>query len=166
MPSSCKDLRAALADCLQNSDCVMVQRNSAADCLRPPLVDTLPTRCQQLKKGYGECKRGMVDMRKRFRGNMPVALAKDSGVEDSVDTKENRGQLYAGRSLSDVVKASAGGRDDTQAGSERYKDVEPTTTTAASPANPSPSPSLPQDKQQNPQPQSQPSEKKSSWWPW
>ncbi|KAK8176921.1 cytochrome c oxidase assembly protein PET191-domain-containing protein [Phyllosticta citrichinensis] len=170
MPSSCKDLRAALADCLQNSDCVMVQRNSAADCLRPPLIDTLPTRCQQLKKGYGECKRGMVDMRKRFRGNMPVALAKDAGVEDSVDTNENRGQLYAGRPLSDVVRASAGGRDDTQAGSECYQDVEPTVAAAPAPANTS-SP-FPQDTQQSPQSQPQapsapqPSEKKSSWWPW
>ncbi|RSM03167.1 hypothetical protein CEP52_007524 [Fusarium oligoseptatum] len=68
MPSSCKELREALAQCLQESDCVMVHRNSASDCLREPLVDTLPLKCRQLKKGFGECKRGMVDMRKRFRG--------------------------------------------------------------------------------------------------
>lgn len=170
MPSSCKELRAALADCLQNSDCVMVQRNSAADCLRPPLIDTLPTRCQKLKKGFGECKRGMVDMRKRFRGNMPVALAKDADVEASVDTNENRGQLYAGRSLSSVVRAAAAGRDHAQPGSERHRDVEPTVAAAPAPANPPPS--SPQDKQQTPQSQShappapQPSEKKTSWWPW
>ncbi|PWW78947.1 hypothetical protein C7212DRAFT_309469 [Tuber magnatum] len=90
MPSSCKDIRAALAQCLQNSDCVMVHRNKPADCLRSPLAETLPTRCQQLKKGYGECKRGMVDMRKRFRGNYPVAL--------SVENEEGGGsrQLYGG----------------------------------------------------------------------
>ena len=34
----------------------MVDRNKPADCLREPLASTLPTRCQQLKKGYGECK--------------------------------------------------------------------------------------------------------------
>ncbi|RMJ09740.1 hypothetical protein CDV36_010609 [Fusarium kuroshium] len=92
MPSSCKELREALAQCLQESDCVMVHRNSASDCLREPLVDTLPLKCRQLKKGFGECKRGMVDMRKRFRGNMPVAYRTMEQAE------EGKGyQLYAGR---------------------------------------------------------------------
>ncbi|KAF4944705.1 hypothetical protein FSARC_14602, partial [Fusarium sarcochroum] len=82
----------ALAQCLQESDCVMVERNSAADCLREPLVNTLPLKCRQLKKGFGECKRGMVDMRKRFRGNMPVAYRTMENAE------EGQGyQLYAGR---------------------------------------------------------------------
>jgi len=67
----------------------MVQRNSAADCLRPPLLDTLPTKCQQLKKGYGDCKRGMVDMRKRFRGNKPVGV---------VEQDQQSQQLYGGKS--------------------------------------------------------------------
>jgi len=89
MPSSCKDIRAALAACLQSSDCVLIDRHQPADCLRPPLVDTLPTQCQQLKRGYGECKRGMVDMRKRFRGNQPVGMAKEGGGDGT--------QLYAGR---------------------------------------------------------------------
>ena len=66
MPSSCKDIRDALAACVQESDCVMIQRNKPSDCLRPPLIDEMPTKCQQLKKGLGECKRGMVDMRKRY----------------------------------------------------------------------------------------------------
>ncbi|KAI0162017.1 cytochrome c oxidase assembly protein PET191-domain-containing protein [Xylariaceae sp. FL1272] len=94
MPSSCKEIRAALAQCLQESECVMIQRNSAADCLRPPLSDTLPTKCQQLKKGFGECRRGMIDMRKRFRGNQPITFTQ-------LETSENSGegyQLYAGRS--------------------------------------------------------------------
>jgi len=68
----------------------MVQRNKASDCLRPPLVDTLPTKCQQLKKGYGDCKRGMVDMRKRFRGNKPVGA-------DTPGGEATAGQLYAGK---------------------------------------------------------------------
>ena len=80
---------AALADCLQHSDCVMVGRNKPVDCLRSPLFDDLPTRCQQLKKGYGDCKRGMIDMRKRFRGNQPVAVSKE--IEG-----EKGGQLYGG----------------------------------------------------------------------
>ncbi|KAK1499772.1 hypothetical protein CTAM01_06966 [Colletotrichum tamarilloi] len=102
MPSSCKELREALAQCLQESECVMVQRNSASDCLRSPLVEGLPTKCQQLKKGFGECKRGMVDMRKRFRGNMPV------NYKTMNDAESGKGyQLYAGR------PAFAGGRGET-----------------------------------------------------
>jgi cytochrome c oxidase assembly factor 5 len=87
------EIGAALAQCLQESDCVMIQRNKPSDCLRPPLIDTMPTKCQQLKKGYGECKRGMVDMRKRFRGNQPIAVSKEiEGGESS-----GGGQLYAGK---------------------------------------------------------------------
>jgi cytochrome c oxidase assembly factor 5 len=72
----------------------MVHRNRAADCLRPPLADTLSPRCLQLKKGFGECKRGMVDMRKRFRGNMPVAYQ----AMQRADEKGEGYQLYAGKS--------------------------------------------------------------------
>ncbi|POS74990.1 cytochrome-1 [Diaporthe helianthi] len=85
---------AALAQCLQESECVMVQRNSAADCLRSPLAETLPTKCQQLKKGFGECRRGMIDMRKRFRGNQPAAF---KNLQESDATGEGY-QLYAGKS--------------------------------------------------------------------
>jgi cytochrome c oxidase assembly factor 5 len=54
-----------------------------------PLSETLPTHCKQLKKGYGDCKRGMVDMRKRFRGNRPAA----SSVE--LEGSGGSGQMYA-----------------------------------------------------------------------
>ena len=72
--------------------------------MRPPLVDTLPTRCQQLKKGYGECKRGMVDMRKRFRGNKPIATSLE--IEGGADEPKN--QLYAGKSAFGDVKGTDG----------------------------------------------------------
>lgn len=71
----------------------MVHRNSAADCLREPLADTLPTKCLQLKKGFGDCRRGMIDMRKRFRGNQPITF-KSLSTTDSGDGY----QLYAGKS--------------------------------------------------------------------
>ncbi|KAK3076795.1 hypothetical protein LTS18_012034, partial [Coniosporium uncinatum] len=90
---------AALADCLAHSECVVIHRNKPSDCIRWPLSETLPTRCQQLKKGYGDCKRGMVDMRKRFRGNKPVALSTEleaGGGKESDD--DGRGyQLYGGK---------------------------------------------------------------------
>ncbi|KAL5604865.1 hypothetical protein BROUX41_001804 [Berkeleyomyces rouxiae] len=91
MPNSCRELRDALAQCLQQSDCVMVQRNSAADCLRKPHVDSLPPACLQLKRGFGECRRGLVDMRKRFRGNMPVSYKHMQEADQGVNY-----QLYAG----------------------------------------------------------------------
>ncbi|KAH9869513.1 hypothetical protein IAQ61_006720 [Plenodomus lingam] len=108
MPQSCKDIRAALAFCLQNSDCIMVERHTAGECLRPPLKYTLPTQCQQLQRGYAECKKGMIDMRKRFRGNRPIAVQGQletgafgegrAEADEKVGTIEERGyMLYAGR---------------------------------------------------------------------
>lgn len=125
MPSSCKDIRQypikpiqttqltsttgeALAQCLQESDCVMIQRHKASDCLRPPLIDDMPTKCQQLKKGFGECKRGMVDMRKRFRGNQPIAVSKEIEGGQGLGRVEG-GQLYAGKpAFSSTAKETAG----------------------------------------------------------
>ncbi|KAI0019732.1 cytochrome c oxidase assembly protein PET191-domain-containing protein [Xylariomycetidae sp. FL0641] len=104
MPSSCKEIRAALAECLQESECVMVQRHTAAECLRSPLSETLPTKCQQLKRGFGECRRGMIDMRKRFRGNQPITF---KTLEDS---KGGEGyQLYGGApAFADTVRRTDG----------------------------------------------------------
>ena len=90
----------------------MVQRNSAAECMREPLLSTLPTKCQQLKKGFGDCRRGMVDMRKRFRGNQPVAFRK---LEQTEKTGEGY-QLYAGKS------AFAGTRGETDGNEKEPQD--------------------------------------------
>lgn len=83
---------------------MLIERNKPSDCLRLPLADTLPTRCLQLKKGYGECKRGMIDMRKRFRGNKPIATSQEleAGASDPSH------QLYGGKSAYDGVKATDG----------------------------------------------------------
>ncbi|KAH0542529.1 hypothetical protein FGG08_003034 [Glutinoglossum americanum] len=110
MPSSCKDIRAALADCLQNSECIMVARHTPSDCLRSPLLETLPTRCQQLKHSYGQCKRGMVDMRKRFRGNQPIGAA-GSGDGEGGGGKTG-GQLYAGGPAFGKAARETSGRED------------------------------------------------------
>ncbi|KAL5359417.1 cytochrome c oxidase assembly protein PET191-domain-containing protein [Aspergillus floccosus] len=103
MPSSCNDIRDALAQCLQESDCIMVQRHTPRECLSAPLVDELPMRCQQLRKGFSECKRGMIDMRKRFRGNQPLQMTKE------LDGKNNKSeQLYAGKPAFETVKEISG----------------------------------------------------------
>jgi cytochrome c oxidase assembly factor 5 len=84
----------------------MVYRNKPSDCLRPPLIETMPTKCQQLKKGFGECKRGMVDMRKRFRGNQPIAVSKEI---ESGGNSGRGGQLYGGRpAFENGVKETSG----------------------------------------------------------
>ncbi|KAK2748920.1 hypothetical protein FQN57_007203 [Myotisia sp. PD_48] len=110
MPSSCKDIRQALAECLQESECIMVQRHKPQDCLRSPLLDGLPTKCQQLKKGLGECKRGMVDMRKRFRGNQPFELSKETDGEtgEMVEKRKPVPQLYGGKPAFQPVKEISG----------------------------------------------------------
>ncbi|KAL6242664.1 hypothetical protein RBB50_010310 [Rhinocladiella similis] len=100
MPSSCKDIRAALAACLQNSDCIMVDRHTPVECLSSPLLETLPEQCQQLKKGFGECRRGLVDMRKRFRGNAPISTS----LENEGGGGKSAPQLYGGKPAFDVVE--------------------------------------------------------------
>ncbi|THV08626.1 hypothetical protein K435DRAFT_847475 [Dendrothele bispora CBS 962.96] len=69
MASSCKGLLAALKDCVLNSNCVIKDGHLPSECLKNH-VDELPESCQSLRKATFECKRGMLDMRKRFRGNI------------------------------------------------------------------------------------------------
>ncbi len=79
----------ALANCLLASDCVLIDRHTPAECLKQPLLEGIPTQCKQLRRGFADCKHGMIDMRKRFRGNAPVAADGASY------------QLYAGRKAVD-----------------------------------------------------------------
>ncbi|KAL4954101.1 cytochrome c oxidase assembly protein PET191-domain-containing protein [Aspergillus filifer] len=104
MPNSCAGLRDALAQCLQQSDCIMVQRHTPRECLSEPLVDQLPVKCQQLRKGFGECKRGLIDMRKRFRGNAPLNMQNTTGEGQG----GSKGQLYAGKPAFETVKEISG----------------------------------------------------------
>ncbi|KAJ5979158.1 hypothetical protein N7501_002500 [Penicillium viridicatum] len=106
MPSSCNDIREALAQCLQESDCIMVQRHSPRECLSSPLAEELPTKCQQLRKGFSECKRGMIDMRKRFRGNQPISVSKE--MDGGKSSNSSGGQLYAGQPAYQSVKEISG----------------------------------------------------------
>ena len=59
--------------------------------MTPPLFETLPMKCQQLKQGYTECRHGLLDMRKRFRGNQPISVSQE------LEGGGSGGQLYAGR---------------------------------------------------------------------
>jgi len=82
----------------------MRDQHTPLECLAPPLLETLPQQCQQLKRGFRECKRGMVDMRKRFRGNMPISTALEVGGEGGAvsgdaqgEGAKKGGQLYGGK---------------------------------------------------------------------
>jgi len=55
-------------------------------------------------KGLFDCKRGLVDMRKRFRGNAPMSVSKElEGGKSAVPT-----QLYAGKPAFEPVKEISG----------------------------------------------------------
>lgn len=52
-----------------HSDCVVKHGHLPSECLKIHYED-LPDECKSLRKATFECKRGMLDMRKRFRGNI------------------------------------------------------------------------------------------------
>ncbi|KAI0269269.1 cytochrome c oxidase assembly protein PET191-domain-containing protein [Gloeopeniophorella convolvens] len=68
MSNYCEPLLAALKDCLLHSDCVVKKGNLPSECIKNHF-DELPDECKSLRLATFECKRGMLDMRKRFRGN-------------------------------------------------------------------------------------------------
>ncbi|KAK6336242.1 hypothetical protein TWF696_001803 [Orbilia brochopaga] len=107
MPSSCKEIRAAVVECLRSSDCI-AQGNSPADCIRMPLKESLPTQCQQLLHAYGQCKRRNIDMRYRFRGNNPIGTAQEIHAN-----QESVPQLYGGRPALPPMPGTSGNEDET-----------------------------------------------------
>ncbi|KAF8505489.1 cytochrome c oxidase assembly protein PET191-domain-containing protein [Russula emetica] len=74
MSNYCGPLLVALKDCVLRSDCVMKDGKLPSECLKHHL-DELPEECKSLRLATFECKRGMLDMRKRFRGNSASATA-------------------------------------------------------------------------------------------
>jgi len=77
MVASCKDLRDAVALCLQRSECVLVERHSPKECLEnPELNRDLPQQCYTHFLRYLDCKRGQADRSRRFVGNGPKSVGK------------------------------------------------------------------------------------------
>jgi len=68
MSSSCEALLRALKECVLNSDCVQKQGHLPSECIKQHSKE-LPEQCQLLRMSTFECKRNMLDMRTRFRGN-------------------------------------------------------------------------------------------------
>jgi cytochrome c oxidase assembly factor 5 len=104
----------------------MLSRHTPTECLSPPLLDTLPMQCQQLKRGFRDCKRGMVDMRKRFRGNQPVSVSaelEDGGAYAGgykVQTSQPK-QLYGGKPAFEPVKERTGLEPENQMDPEKTR---------------------------------------------
>ncbi|KAJ1796723.1 Dephospho-CoA kinase (Dephosphocoenzyme A kinase) (COAE) [Coemansia sp. RSA 2399] len=68
MPT-CEGIREEYIQCILRSECVFIQRHSVQDCIKSKdLVALVPDECHNLRQSMFECKRGLLDMRKRMRG--------------------------------------------------------------------------------------------------
>ncbi|OMJ29075.1 Mitochondrial protein [Smittium culicis] len=68
MPT-CDGVRKQFINCILESDCVLVNRNSVNDCIKnPDLKHSLPEKCLLLSQSLFDCKRGLLDMRRRTKG--------------------------------------------------------------------------------------------------
>ncbi|KAH0534378.1 cytochrome c oxidase assembly factor 5 [Cotesia glomerata] len=65
--SRCAHVRANLKMCLLESDCCKIQRKTPKECLQ--MKDgSVPEECQALSLLLYDCKRSIIDARRRFRG--------------------------------------------------------------------------------------------------
>jgi len=67
MSTSCKGLREDLIKCLQASECCKSGK-TVKECLKSD-AEGVSEECRALQLNYFECRRGMLDMRNRMRGN-------------------------------------------------------------------------------------------------
>ncbi|KAJ2541877.1 Dephospho-CoA kinase (Dephosphocoenzyme A kinase) (COAE), partial [Coemansia sp. RSA 1933] len=68
MPT-CEGIRDEYIQCLLRSECVFIQRHSVKECITDKkLAALVPDECNSLRHSLFECKRGLLDMRKRMRG--------------------------------------------------------------------------------------------------
>ncbi|SCU91360.1 LAME_0E12200g1_1 [Lachancea meyersii CBS 8951] len=107
MGASCNDQRKAVAICLQRSPCVLIERNTPKQCLEDPnLSKDLPELCMAQMKAFLECKRGMVDMKKRFRGNGALSTGKYDQQYDNLSSGnfDAREELHKLETLSSASK--------------------------------------------------------------
>ncbi|KAJ2396782.1 Dephospho-CoA kinase (Dephosphocoenzyme A kinase) (COAE) [Coemansia sp. RSA 2559] len=68
MPT-CEGIREEYIQCILRSECVFIQRHSVQACIKNKgLAGLVPDECHSLRQSMFECKRGLLDMRKRMRG--------------------------------------------------------------------------------------------------
>ncbi|KAJ2712742.1 Dephospho-CoA kinase (Dephosphocoenzyme A kinase) (COAE) [Coemansia spiralis] len=82
MPS-CDGIREEYIQCLLRSECVFINRHTVSECARnKDLAATVPNHCHLLRQSLFDCKRGLLDMRRRMRG-VPNAGVKPPDAPDS-----------------------------------------------------------------------------------
>ncbi|EJD53837.1 hypothetical protein AURDEDRAFT_52741 [Auricularia subglabra TFB-10046 SS5] len=91
---SCEPILNALKQCLLLSDCVQKDGRLPSDCLKNH-SNELPEECQLLRLSMFECKRSMLDMRKRFRGNGAKAFENYEAKGATVESIENQSHRAA-----------------------------------------------------------------------
>ncbi|KAJ2781138.1 Dephospho-CoA kinase (Dephosphocoenzyme A kinase) (COAE) [Coemansia interrupta] len=85
MPT-CDGIREEYIQCLLRSECVFVRRHSVEECIKnKDLASMVPERCQMLRKSLFECKRGLLDMRRRMRGVPNAGIGASRDKTDSSD---------------------------------------------------------------------------------
>ncbi|KAJ1808571.1 Dephospho-CoA kinase (Dephosphocoenzyme A kinase) (COAE) [Coemansia sp. RSA 2598] len=83
MPT-CDGIREEYIKCLLRSECVFIKRHSVEECIKnKDLEHLVPEPCQMLRKSLFECKRGLLDMRKRMRGVPNSGLGNKDKIDDS-----------------------------------------------------------------------------------
>ncbi|KAG0146024.1 hypothetical protein CROQUDRAFT_657983 [Cronartium quercuum f. sp. fusiforme G11] len=79
----CSDIKQDLVNCIIKSDCVLQPPyRTPKDCLQNHLSE-LPEECLHLRYAFFDCKRGLLDMRKRFRGLDP-----SQRIEKAIDASK------------------------------------------------------------------------------
>jgi len=68
MSKSCKGLLKELYTCLEDSRCVKEEGKPMVECAKAE-DSSISEECKGVRYTYFQCKRGMVDMRSRIRGN-------------------------------------------------------------------------------------------------
>eukprot|EP00048_Salpingoeca_helianthica_P024491 m.32787 g.32787 ORF g.32787 m.32787 type:complete len:72 (+) comp9421_c0_seq2:43-258(+) len=68
MSTSCEGNREQLINCISHSECMIVHKKSANECLKWD-SEGVSEKCRTFVRAFFECKRGMLDNRNRFRGN-------------------------------------------------------------------------------------------------
>ncbi|RWS26681.1 cytochrome c oxidase assembly factor 5-like isoform X1 [Leptotrombidium deliense] len=65
--ASCENLRNDFKECILTSDCVVKKKKHPKECSLGE-DDGVPQLCNNLRTAFFECKRSLLDNRRRFRG--------------------------------------------------------------------------------------------------
>ncbi|KAJ3381903.1 hypothetical protein HDU92_005071 [Lobulomyces angularis] len=68
MPS-CEVFYKDLLECLKQSDCVLVNKNTPKECLDKSHDNSVSKACRIKQQAYYECRINLLSPKKRFRGN-------------------------------------------------------------------------------------------------